>query len=178
MCGSSVLCGPVWPHAVFSTPVCCSVFKEKHHGKTLKVKISVRRRWSWESLTPLGIAHCSPATLASTGLYHQDSRWRGEGAAGRGAAERKENSWWTPVIWKYVLEGHTQPRYPQYSGTRISFSLSGHYTHSNMQLQCIRHYEWWNKGFEWMGLIPVNMNIWREKMCLKRKKHSIDKLHL
>lgn len=25
---------------------------------------------------------CSPAMLTSTGLYHQDGRWRGEGADG------------------------------------------------------------------------------------------------
>lgn len=43
-------------HGAFS-PACCSVFKQRHDGKTLKVKVSVRRRWSWESLTPLGIAH-------------------------------------------------------------------------------------------------------------------------
>lgn len=34
-----------------------SMFKQMNDERTLKVKISVRRRWSWGSLTPLWIAY-------------------------------------------------------------------------------------------------------------------------
>lgn len=71
--------GPWWlvglfdPCSAFSH-VCCSVFKQKHDGKTLRWKYlsegdRVESHWLlWELLT---------AILTSTGLYHQGGRWRG-----------------------------------------------------------------------------------------------------
>lgn len=43
--------GPLWCVGLFElcsafSPVCCSVVKQQHNGKTLKAKISVRRRLS------------------------------------------------------------------------------------------------------------------------------------
>lgn len=56
-----------------------AVFKQKHDGKTLKVKISVRRT---ELRVIDSLGDCSAATLTSTELYHQDGRWTAEGADG------------------------------------------------------------------------------------------------
>lgn len=61
---------------VLLSPVCCSAFKEKHDCRTLRVKISVRRRWSWESLSPLRFVHrpCSQVQDSITKMAGGEER--------------------------------------------------------------------------------------------------------
>lgn len=89
---------PVWPAECFH-PVRCAVVKQWLHSETLKVRVSVRRRWKWESPTPL--ENCSPATLTSAGLYHHDGRWEAKEAKDEGLQRKtsekgivNEVQWW------------------------------------------------------------------------------------
>ena len=100
------------PQNAFSH-VCCSVFKQKHDGPTLKVKISVRRSWSRESLTPWGITHQPLSHKYRTiSSRMQVERRRSCGLKGcREKQESKENIWSPAVKGKDVLVDHTWPQW-------------------------------------------------------------------